>query len=177
MSYTSPYKQQNYMGEFASDVAADTAIKLREFDTNKDGTGIPEEGMLYYNFTTKSFRFFNGTQWVIWEAPPFWSYDGVFSFSSVSPFVIAPLLVGQTIEEAEIKIQIPFNDPASTLQLGTPATPGLLFSTSEVDPTIVAQFGTDENVPIPVAQTLQLLINAGVSTQGQGTYNVRVRKA
>lgn len=177
MAYTSPYKQQNYMGEFASDVAANTAILQREFDTNKDGTGTPEEGMLYYNFVDKSFKFYDGVQWVPWEAPPYLSYDGNFYYNSVSPFVIATLLPGQFIDEAEIKILTPFDDLSATLQLGTPATPGLLFGINEVDATRLAQYGSEDNIEILIAQTLQLLIVPGVSTQGQGTYHVRVKKA
>lgn len=177
MAYTSPYQQQNYMGEFASDLAANTDIQLRQWDDNKDGTGNPEEGMLYYNFVAKSFRFYDGTQWVTWEAPEYFSFRGTFHYNSVSPFVITTLLAGQTVDAAEIKINTPFDDPSSLLQLGTPTSPGLLFGVNEVDPTILAQFGSEDNIPISVAQTLQLLIVPGASTQGQGTYLVRVKKA
>jgi hypothetical protein len=177
VAYTSPYKQQNYMGEFASDAAANTAILQRQFDTNKNGTGTPEEGMLYYNFVDKSFRFYNGVFWVVWETPPYLSYDGVFYFNSVSPFVIMSLLPGELIDEAEIKITTVFDDPSATLQLGTPATPNLLFGVNEIDPNRLAQFGSEDNIEILVPETLQLLIVPGVSTQGQGSYHVRVKKA
>lgn len=177
MAYTSPYQQQNYMGEFASDLAANTDIQLRQWDDNKDGTGNPEEGMLYYNFVEKSFRFYDGAQWVTWEAPPYLSYDGTFNYNSVSPFVIATLLPGELVDEAEIKITTPFDDPSATLQLGTPATPAILFGVGEIDPARLAQFGSEDNIEILAAQTLQLLIVPGASTQGQGTYHVRVRKA
>lgn len=177
MAYTSPYKQQNYMGEFASDAAADIAIKTRQFDTNKDGTGISEEGMTYYNFTVKSFRFFNATVWVPWETPPYRSYDGPFAFNSVSPFVITTVLPGEIIDSAEIKILTVFDDPSATLQLGTPTSPNLVFAVNELDPTILAQFGTEDNIPISISQTLQLLIVPGISTQGLGEYLVRIKKA
>jgi len=177
VAYTSPYKQQNYMGEFASDAHANAAILSREWDTSKDGTGSPEEGMLYYNYTEKSFRFYDGTQWVTWEAPDYLSFTGTFYYNSVSPFVITTLLPGQLIDFAEIKIFTPFDDPSATLQLGTPSSPGLVFGVNETDPSLVAQFGSEDNHEILVAQTLQLLIVPGMSTQGQGTYHVRVKKA
>ncbi len=177
MAYTSPYKQQNYMGEFPSDAAANAAIQAREWDKNKDGTGPPEEGMMYYNTTDKAFKFYDFTQWVPWEAPPYRSFEGPFQFNSVSPFIIATLLAGEVVEQAEVKIITAFDDLTATLQLGTPLTPGLVLDTFEMDPTIVAQFGTEDNIDILVNQTLHLLIAPGVSTQGSGTYHIRIRKA
>lgn len=54
MSYTSPYRQHNYMGEFANDTAADSGIPGM-------GLGSPQNGVYYYNTTDHKYRArFNG---------------------------------------------------------------------------------------------------------------------
>lgn len=63
MAFTSPYGQHNYMGEFANDAAALTFIQDNDFDTNKDGTGSPEEGMWYFNTTSTNFRGYRNGAW------------------------------------------------------------------------------------------------------------------
>lgn len=63
MSFTAPYKQQNYMGEHADDSAALTFIRTVEWDSNKDGTGDPESGMLYYNTGDNALKLYTGSSW------------------------------------------------------------------------------------------------------------------
>lgn len=64
MTLTAPYRQHNYMGEFANDAAALTFIQTNEWDSNGDGTGNPQAGMLYYNTTSTVVRMYNGSAWV-----------------------------------------------------------------------------------------------------------------
>jgi len=59
MSQTTPYEQLHYLGEFASDSAVNTQIQTDKWDTSGDGTGFPQNGMLYFNTTEFHLRVFN----------------------------------------------------------------------------------------------------------------------
>jgi len=63
MSFTAPYEQLNYMGENANDAAATAEVQANDWDTNGDGTGTPQEGMFYWNTTSKTYLVWNGTAW------------------------------------------------------------------------------------------------------------------
>lgn len=52
MSFTNPYRQKNYMGEFASDSAANTGISSLGFASG----GNPQNGQYYYNTTDHTYR-------------------------------------------------------------------------------------------------------------------------
>jgi hypothetical protein len=64
MAFTIPYKQHNYMGEFANDAGALGFIQAVGFDSVGDGSGTAQAGMLYYNTTSNSMLAYNGTAWV-----------------------------------------------------------------------------------------------------------------
>ncbi len=63
MAFTAPYRQHNYMGEFGNDAAALTFIQANRWDTTKDGTGNPEDGMLYYNTTNNKMMLYASGSW------------------------------------------------------------------------------------------------------------------
>jgi hypothetical protein len=52
------------MGEHASDAAALTFIRANDWDTNKDGTGNPENGMQYYNTASHDMLVYRNGAWV-----------------------------------------------------------------------------------------------------------------
>lgn len=56
---TAPYYAHHYIGEYATDVACLAEIVTRGWDL----AGSAREGMWYYNTTTKTFRWWNGSQW------------------------------------------------------------------------------------------------------------------
>jgi hypothetical protein len=64
MAFTIPYKQHNYMGEFANVAGALGFIQAVGFDSVGDGSGTAQAGMLYYNTTSNSMLAYNGTAWV-----------------------------------------------------------------------------------------------------------------
>jgi len=53
----------NFIGEFESDTTAINYIKSGKWDSNGDGTGGVDYGVVYYNSTTKKLRCFDGTNW------------------------------------------------------------------------------------------------------------------
>ena len=67
MSFTSPYKQHNYLGEITNvgddDSDALTMIRNFKWDSNKDGTGNPENGMWYYDKDNDRYRAYINGSW------------------------------------------------------------------------------------------------------------------
>lgn len=63
MSFTAPYEQLNYMGESVNDAAATATVQANDWDTNGNGTGNPQEGMFYWNTTSKTYLVWNGVAW------------------------------------------------------------------------------------------------------------------
>jgi len=64
MAWTKPYQYANYVGEHADDATALAFIKSIKWDSNGDGTGNAQAGMLYYNTTSNRVRWYNGSGWV-----------------------------------------------------------------------------------------------------------------
>ena len=63
MTLTSPYEQHNYIGEYTNDANALTFIQDNKWDTNGNGTGNPQKGMLYYNTTSDEILYWDGSSW------------------------------------------------------------------------------------------------------------------
>ena len=99
-----------------------------------------------------------------------------FAYSTPSPLTILPLLANDIIDQVEIEIDTPFNDPASTLIAGTVATPDLVLGTSDVLPSAANTYGNDNNFKMVGAETLRLTLNPGTSTAGAGKVLFLVRR-
>jgi hypothetical protein len=63
MSLSLPYRHHHYMGEYSSDANCLMFIQANKWDSDGDGSGTPQEGMTYYNSTSKSIKTWNGTAW------------------------------------------------------------------------------------------------------------------
>lgn len=64
MTLTNPYRQHNYMGEYANAAAALTWIQANKWDSNGDGTGNPQAGMFYWDTTATAMKQYDGAAWV-----------------------------------------------------------------------------------------------------------------
>lgn len=64
MTLTNPYRQHNYMGEYANAAAALTFIQANKWDTNGDGTGNPQPGMVYWDTGNTELQVWDGSAWV-----------------------------------------------------------------------------------------------------------------
>lgn len=91
-----------------------------------------------------------------------------FLFNTASPLLIRTMSAGETIVSAEIQITVPSDDLAATLELGTPGTPGLILDSTKPNFSAVGVYGTNVNFPFSGADTIQLTITPGTSTQGAG---------
>lgn len=91
-----------------------------------------------------------------------------FAFNTASPLVLAALPAGAKVVRAAIVISTPFDDAAATLSLGTPGSPALVLGPSDSRPSVAGQYETDLIATFAAADTLQLVISPGASTQGAG---------
>jgi len=64
MTLTAPYGQNNYMGEYANDAACLTFIQAQKWDSTKNGSGNPENGMWYYNTTDHLIHEYRNGAWL-----------------------------------------------------------------------------------------------------------------
>jgi hypothetical protein len=63
MGLTTPYRQHNYLGEYASDAAALAFVQANEWDDVGDGSGNPRDGMWYYQTVDNKFRVYLKGAW------------------------------------------------------------------------------------------------------------------
>lgn len=99
-----------------------------------------------------------------------------FDYTTASPLALTTLDPGDLIDEVEVTVEVPFDDPAAALQLGTVAAPALLFGPADIDPLMDCQYHNALNIEMAVAEVLQLQIAPGASTQGAGFVLVKIRK-
>lgn len=100
-----------------------------------------------------------------------------FSFDSFSPFILSNLSAGDIVVDCEIRIDVSFDDPLSTIRVGTPLSPSGVMSADKSNPGFVSTYGNDENYFASVSETLQMIISPGASTQGSGYVLATIRRA
>jgi hypothetical protein len=98
-----------------------------------------------------------------------------FTYATVSPMILQALAPGSVIDRAAILIETPFNGVGATIELGTAASPGLVFAVGEVDLGKVGTYDDSELFPTVVAELLILTITPGTSTQGSAILVYKVR--
>lgn len=59
MSFTNPYRQHNYVGEYASDALATAGVVALGWDV----AGSPQAGMIYYQTANTELRYWDGSAW------------------------------------------------------------------------------------------------------------------
>ena len=62
---TSPYGQNNYLGEWNNESAVLEFIQSEKWDSNNDGSGTPQGGMNFYDTTTGEAKHYDGSIWVV----------------------------------------------------------------------------------------------------------------
>lgn len=100
-----------------------------------------------------------------------------FNYNDLSPVVLTTLNAGDKVIISEIKISTPFDDVASFVRLGTPASPDLLMRAIDSKTSRIGTYSSQQNEDIAVGTTLQLIISPGTSTQGVGQVIVTIRRA
>lgn len=92
MSFTNPYRNHNFLGNFASDAAALTFIQANRFDSTQDGLGNPMPGMVYYNTVTNDSKLYKNNSWVFLK-----NFDFVVDNATDLVSVFVPANAGKRI--------------------------------------------------------------------------------
>ena len=99
-----------------------------------------------------------------------------FAFNTASPLFIVALLPGDILDIQSVVVETLF-DVVSDIQLGTVATPGLVFGPGDINPTFAITFENNSKVEIPAPEILRLTINPLGATQGSGFVTYRIRRS
>lgn len=99
-----------------------------------------------------------------------------FDYTSSSPISVATQDSDELITEADVVFTTAFDDAASTAALGTPSSPGLIFDTTELKPKRTGQSHSEEIFEAVAATAIQLTLNPGTSTTGEGFVVVQLQK-
>jgi len=93
-----------------------------------------------------------------------------FAFDDGFALSLIPLEPGELIIDTELVIEIPYDDPAATLQLGLLNSPneGIIFKTNQLDPSDAGQYRNPEHFSSPISEQVVLRNLPGTSTQGSG---------
>lgn len=85
MSFTNPYRVHNYIGEHVSDASATSFVQQQRWDSNGDGTGTIQGGMIFYDSVLGKLRYAAGSSWAdisTPENPLMMKYDYIVSSSA-----------------------------------------------------------------------------------------------
>lgn len=100
----------------------------------------------------------------------------VFTFVTASPLDFGVLYAGDEIVEAQLIIEVPFDDPAAVVTLGLQSATGVLLSSGDIDPTVVGTYSTEAARNVVAADAVRVQVVPGASTQGSGRVVVSVRR-
>jgi len=155
-----------------------TAIFVAALDATTITFQNPSGASAFSVFFVRYFYSTNGTQaqigaGLIWQGAPPASAAGQALFRipftyAASPVFLYSLAPGNIIAETRVVVETPFDDPAATIDLGTPGSPGALCAPSDCDPVRAGRYGTDRDYLAQVPETLRLVVTPGASTQGAG---------
>lgn len=184
MGFTPPYDQKNYLGEFGADATALTFIQTVSWDTNKDGTGNPEDGMFYFHTGSYKFRFYaNGAwRWILFgdnDANAILA-DGSVDFvadQSMGGNNLTNVGVAISDDEAvnlgQVKSLLEGLDPKGSVQLATTAPlPANTRSGDVLTATMTGAFPSVDGVP-PVLN-YEYLVKDEVNQVNNGIYVLTV---
>lgn len=68
MTLTSPYRQNNYMGEYAAESGGGGVlefIRANKWDSSGDGAGDPRMGMTFFDSVTLKMKAYTGSEWEV----------------------------------------------------------------------------------------------------------------
>jgi hypothetical protein len=91
-----------------------------------------------------------------------------FNFGDLSPKKLFSVPANAYIVTTQIKIDIAFDDPLSTLTIGDSITADKYMKTTENDPLNPGEYETNPSEKVLVNKDIYLTITPGTSTQGSG---------
>jgi hypothetical protein len=86
-------------------------------------------------------------------------------YNAAYPFAVLALPAGQALDEVEVIMEIPFNDPTATIEVGIPSSHGAYMTAGDVDVTSTDSFEREASAVGPL--TVFVYCNPGTSTAGK----------
>ena len=94
--------------------------------------------------------------------------EAPFTYATGSPFLIQAVRPGQIITRATLVLTQSFDDPSTTIELGTTLNPALIFAPDDVNVDVTTQYDNVGIVVFPSPDFLILTITPRSSTRGTG---------
>jgi hypothetical protein len=92
-----------------------------------------------------------------------------FTFADAPAILLSPLSTGQVIGRVSVLVETPFDGGGASLQVGTPAAPGLVLGPADIFPSVPATYASGTLFLVHAPDTLRLAIAPGAgATQGSG---------
>lgn len=91
-----------------------------------------------------------------------------FDISTPSPAVVCPLSAVSYVLHTRVYIATPFDDPATTVEVGTAVAPTALQVVGDNDPTTAGTYISDETYPSSGLTDVVVTLNPAASTVGNG---------
>jgi len=88
------------------------------------------------------------------------------TYASSSPLMVGTMAPPKTVQYIGVQINTPFNDPASTIDIGTYDQTGLLMDNTLIDTTTVGLYSTAVDYPVLATTAIKAFVGVGTSTQG-----------
>jgi hypothetical protein len=98
-----------------------------------------------------------------------------FTFASGS-IIVQVVEAGSFLDGAILVIDVPFDDPAATIKVGTTTLDSVVFGVTDNAPFAANQYANQEMTSFPIDDILQLIVSPAGSTQGSGTLLYRYRR-
>jgi len=89
--------------------------------------------------------------------------------------VLQAITAGQLLDRAALLVEVPFDDPAATVSMGTTTDPGSVFNDSDVDLGLSGQYENRILTLFPVNDFLIFSVSPGSSTRGSGILLYKVQ--
>ena len=93
-----------------------------------------------------------------------------FTFATPSPISVAPLNAGDALVRIGLRYTTPFDDPATTVEVGDTGTADLYLTAGQSAPTLGGLYLNEAYADIPAPDTLTVTLSPGISTQGAGFF-------
>ena len=93
-----------------------------------------------------------------------------FTFATPSPISVAPLNAGDALVRIGLRYTTPFDDPATTVEVGDTGTADLYLTAGQSAPTLGGLYLNENYADVPAPDTLTVTLSPGISTQGAGFF-------
>jgi hypothetical protein len=91
-----------------------------------------------------------------------------FTFATTSPISVTGLNAGDALMRIGVRYTTPFDDPATTVEVGDTGTPNLYLTSVQSAPTLSGLYLNETYTDVPAPDTLTVTLSPGASTQGTG---------